>query len=794
MPDLPITPALPQITTALARGGVAVLQAPPGAGKTTLVPLAVMQSGVVEGKIIVLEPRRLAARGAAERMAQLLGENVGHSVGYRMRGQSRVSAATRIEVVTEGILNRQIQADPELTGIGALLFDEFHERSLNADLGLALAWDIRQALRPDLNILVMSATLDAQPIADMLNAPIITTQGRSFPVETRWLDRAPPRDTSLESAAAALVEQALVETEGSILTFLPGEAEIRRTQSLLKRRLGPQAIILPLYGALPFEDQRRAIAPLRSGRKIVLATSIAETSLTIEDVRVVVDAGRARQPILDVARGMSRLVTRAVTKAEAEQRRGRAGRVAPGWCYRMWMKSAEGALPAYPSPEIVTGDLAGFALDLAQWGGSPDTMAFLTPPDPASLAAAQALLVELGALDAGRLITDHGRAMAQVPVHPRLAHMLVRAGKGAAPVAAVLSDLGALPRDACDLARAIASPGPVFRREIARFEKLAGPDQGLSRPQALALAYPDRIGKRRPGSEPRYVLTSGSGARLQGETDLATAPYIVAPDLDGAGREPKIRRALAITEPELREFFGDRITWQSSCNWSARDRKILAVRRETLGQMVLRDLPWTDAPEDAFRAAAAQGIRALGLPFSKKARLFQARARIARDVTNGPDLSDTTLLDTLENWLLPMLDKTPRTEADIRALDILPALKAMFDWRQMAHLDRAAPQSFTAPTGRKCQIDYTAERAEISIKLQEMFGLTQHPMVGQHPLSVTLLSPAGRPLQTTSDIPGFWANSYADVRRDMRGRYPKHPWPEDPAQAMPTARAKPRKS
>ncbi|MDH3263161.1 MAG: ATP-dependent helicase HrpB, partial [Paracoccaceae bacterium] len=560
MTALPIDAALPELLAALRAAGRAVLQAPPGAGKTTRVPLALLQAGLAPGRIVMLEPRRLAARAAAERMAETLGEAVGQSVGYRIRGEAKVSRGTRIEVVTEGILTRMLQSDPSLQGIGAVIFDEFHERSLNADLGLALAWEVRQALRPDLLLLVMSATLDAAPVADLLDAaPVITAEGRAFPVETRWLGR-PAGDARFEPAMAGLIAAACEESEGGILAFLPGEAEIRRTEAALRGRLPPDVRILPLFGAMDFAAQRAAIAPAREGRKVVLATAIAETSLTIEDIRVVVDGGRARRARFDPASGMARLVTERVTRAEAEQRRGRAGRVAPGLCYRLWTRGEEGALAAFPPPEIEAGDLAGLALELALWGaGTGEGLAFLTRPNPAALAEARALLEGLGALDAEGRITAHGKALAALPLHPRLGHMLTVAGRDAATLAALLSDRDPVRGAPTDLAlrlEALADPRrfevehpwPVnrgaierIRAEARRLARLARLGPGAPEPmppgEMAALAYPDRIGLRRKGEAPRYVLSGGKGAILPETDPLAQTRLLVATDLDGDPRE-----------------------------------------------------------------------------------------------------------------------------------------------------------------------------------------------------------------------------------------------------------------
>jgi len=801
MTALPIDPILPALTASLRTHGRAVLQAPPGAGKTTRVPLAMLEANLTTGRIIMLEPRRLATRAAAERLAETLGEPVGQTIGYRMRGESAVSKTTRVEVVTEGILTRMIQSDPELTGIGAIIFDEFHERSLNADLGLALAWEIRSALRPDLILLVMSATLDAAPVATLLDdAPILTSEGRAFPVTIHHLPKALPKTTRLEQATADLIVHAVSETTGGVLVFLPGEGEIRRVEAALTNRLPKDCAIRPLYGALPFAAQRAAIAPVSEGRKIVLSTSIAETSLTIADIRVVIDAGKSRRARFDPSSGMSRLVTEKVSRAEATQRAGRAGRVEEGACYKLWTKGEDGALPAFPPAEIEAADLAPLALELAQWGS--DDLAFLTPPPEGTLAEARRLLTSLGALDTPARITAHGRAIATLPTHPRLAHMLLTAGVQAAPLAALLAARDPLRGAPVDLALRIAAlkgrydgAGQInhaaaaqIKAEIPRLSKGLPQVAPMPLSAMAALAYPDRIGLRRKGDDPRYVLSGGKGAIMDAGDPLAGQRLIVATDLDGDTREAKIRQAVAMTDAELRATFADQIGWVDVCSWSKRDNRVLTRRQETFGALILDDRNWADAPPEAIAAAMIEGVRQLGLKPSAAANRFRARVALARDL---PAMDDTTLLDTLETWLLPHLNGV-KTAADWKAFDLLPALRAMLDWDQTQRLDRAAPAHFTTPLDRKIPIDYDGEAPAITLRLQEMFGQTTHPMVGGTPLRVTLLSPGQKPVQVTQDIVGFWATSYADVRRDMRGRYPRHPWPEDPTQADPTLRAKPR--
>ncbi|WP_417239350.1 ATP-dependent helicase HrpB [Celeribacter halophilus] len=797
-PRLPIDDVLDALTTALQAEGRAVLMAPPGAGKTTRVPLALLP--VIKGRIVMLEPRRLAARTAAERMAQTLGEKAGETVGYRIRGEAKLSKATRIEVVTEGILTRMLQTDPELSGIGAVIFDEFHERSLNADLGLALTWEVRQALRDDLALVVMSATLDAAPVAALLDdAPVIRSEGRAFPVETRRLDAPVPKKQRLEQATADLVVKAVSEAEGSALVFLPGEGEIRRVQSLLEGRVPADCAIRPLFGAMKFAEQRAAIAPTQSGRKIVLATSIAETSLTIEDIRIVVDAGRARRARFDPASGMSRLVTERASKAEAEQRRGRAGRVSTGICYRLWTKGEEGALPAFAPAEIETADLTGLALELALWGASESDLAFLTPPPAGPLSEARSLLENLGALEADGRITAHGKALAAKPLHPRLAHMLQTAGAQAADLAALLNERDPLRGAGVDLTlriRALTSPGNADRGTLERIKQEAKrlrkglPDApALSLGEMAALAYPDRIGLRRPGDQPRYLLSGGKGAVMPETDDLAGARLIVVTDTDGAARDARIRQAAQISESELRGLYGDQIHWVDICDWDKRERRVTARRREMFGALVLDDRQWKDAPAEAIARGALVGLRQIGLPWSAAAKRFAARVRLMG--ADYPDMSEDALLETLEDWLLPYL-KGAKTEAQLRALDITEALRAMLDWDQMQRLDREVPGSFESPVGRKLPIDYSGEHPEVTGRLQEFFGTTRHPTVGPNhvPLKVVLTSPAQRPVQVTMDLPNFWKTSYADVRKDMRGRYPRHPWPEDPTEADPTLRAK----
>lgn len=816
---LPIEAVLPELQDALSDRGMAVLQAPPGAGKTTRVPLFLLETAQIKGRILMLEPRRLAARAAAERMAETLGEPVGQTIGYRMRGDSKTSATTRIEVITEGILMRVIQNDPELAGVGCIIFDEFHERSLQADTGLAFALEIREALRPDLALIVMSATLDAAPVAALMGeAPVITSQGRSYPVETRYLDqpwaRPNQRGPRFENAVADLIRQAVTDTAGGILAFLPGEGEIRKVQAVLQGSLPAACQIRPLFGALPFAEQRRAVLPESEGRKIVLATSIAETSLTIQDISVVVDAGRARRARFDAGSGMSRLVTERVTKAEATQRQGRAGRVAAGICYKLWTKGEEGGFAPFPLPEILSADITNLILELAAWGTSdPADLPFLDLPRPSDVAQSQDLLQGLGALDASNRITPHGRALLRHPLHVRLAHMLELGGADSAILAALLESRDPLPRSApSDLSlrvEAIRTPrrfadsrpyhanAAVVKSIKAEAKRLRPKSAPLSLGETLALAYPDRIGLRRKGDAPRFVLSGGKGAVFAEDDPTGAERLIIASALDGDAREARVRMALPVTQAELANIYGDQFETREICEWSKRDRRVLSRKHLCFGALVLEDQVWKNCPADASNAAMCAGVADLGLgclPWSQPATLFRARVEWLRGQGHDmPDLSDTALLDSLTHWLEPHLGGI-RTPDGLRGLDLHAILRSLLDWESLQTLDQLAPASITAPTGTKLPIDYSAHQPKIAVRLQELFGMTTHPTAGPKrlPLLIELLSPARRPVQTTADLPGFWASSYSDVRKDMRGRYPRHPWPEDPTQAEPTRRVKPR--
>lgn len=819
---MPIEDVLPDLLVALERGSNAVLAAPPGAGKTSRVPLALVdQSWLGQRRILMLEPRRVAARAAAERLAEQLGEPLGQTAGYRIRGERRVSGKTRIEVVTEGILTRMLQSDPELPDIGAILFDEVHERSIHTDLGLALSLEVQEALRPDLRLVAMSATVDTAQFSRIMgNAPIIESAGRAFPVETEWLDR-PWRQPGqgrrgMEQQVADTVRRVLAQTDGDILVFLPGAGEIRRAAGLLEGRT--DCTVAQLFGAMPFADQRRVLAPSAgSGRRVILATSIAETSLTVPGVRVVIDCGFARRARSDHATGMSRLITVPVSRAEADQRRGRAGRLGPGWCYRMWTRGEEGALPLQATAEISETDLAPLALDLAQWGAvSTEAMRFPEQPPKTALNAAQQLLQSLGALDGDARITPHGRAIAKLPLHPRLAHMLVTAtGEGlegeAALLAAILSErdpLAGKTREA-DLQIRIdavlsnqsaykADPAALsrIRSEAKRLSK-AKPDTkaaGTNAARLLSLAYPDRIALRRAGDAPRYLLSNGRGAILDPADRLASARLLVAVNLED-GREARIRSATALGEADLRATHRGRIHTAQDVRWSSRERQVVARIEERLDALVLSSKTWRDAPDDRLARGLLDGVREVGigqLPWTDKTRALMARATwLARGSTgiDLPDWSDAALTEGLEDWLAPHLSGQ-RTLAALAGLDLHNLLRNMMPWEVSQALDRLAPVRIETPTGHQTTVDYSHDTPRISVRVQDMFGLTVHPAIGSPPvpLAIELLSPAGRPVQLTSDLPGFWKSSYADVRKDMRARYPKHNWPEDPATAIPGRR------
>jgi ATP-dependent helicase HrpB len=787
---LPIHEALPELKAALARASAAVLVAPPGAGKTTVVPLELLaEPWIAGGKIIVLEPRRLAARAA--------------------------------EVVTEGVFSRMILGDPALAGVACVIFDEFHERSLDADLGLALARDAQGVLREDLRILVMSATLDGAAVARLLDgAEVIESLGRAFPVQTHYLGRDATQ--RLEDAAVRAVERALGAETGSLLVFLPGQGEILRTAERLRERARPGVEIAPLYGALDPRDQDRAIAPAPPGqRKVVLATSIAETSLTIQGVRVVIDTGMARVPRFDPANGLTRLATVRVSRAAADQRRGRAGRTEPGVCYRLWDEAETRALPAFADPEILDADLSGLALDLARWGARDASgLAFLDPPPAAAFAEARALLVRLEALTDDGLLTAHGRALAEFPLAPRLAHMVLKAAEtGQAPraarIAALIAErnlggrdadlrhrLDALDRDRSPRARdaraladrwaGLARSSPVAKTTGEVSAKLT--EGALSDGLLLAFAYPERIARAR-GPQGEFQLTTGRGAFLEPTDALARETWLAVAELGGGERRDRILLAAPLDEPEMLAAFAHHLTTEDRLEESGAGR-LRAKRLTRLGRLVVREQV-DENPDPALIAGAlADRVRAEGvavLPWGEAAQGLRQRVGFLRAHDPvWPDLSDAALAERLDDWLTPILPGV-RALAALKPDALDGALRALIPWDLQRRLDADAPARWTAPTGNSFAIDYAAEAGpRVDLRVQEVFGLTVHPSVAGVPLTLSLLSPGHRPVQTTKDLPGFWKGSWKDVRSDMRGRYPKHVWPEDPAAAQPTARAKPR--
>jgi len=816
LPDLPVREALPALREALAGPGRAVLAAPPGSGKTTLVPLALLDAPWLAGKrIVMLEPRRVAARAAAARMAQLLGEPVGQTVGYQIRFERKVSAATRIEVVTEGLLARRLQVDPELPGVGLLIFDEFHERSLDADLALALALDVRANLKPELRLLVMSATLDTQRVARLLDgAPVIESGGKMFPVDIRHLPQKADADHA--EAVAQGVLAALAETPGDVLAFLPGAREIRGAQRRLEAR-APSIGVYPLYGELSSAEQDAALRPARDGRrKVILATNIAQTSLTVEGVTTVVDGGLVRVARFDLGAGANRLETQRVSRASADQRAGRAGRLGPGSCYRLWSREQQGTLPAHDTPEILAADLSRFALELAAWGAAdPAALAFLDPPAPASWSYARELLLELGAIDAAGRITAHGRGLARLPAAPRRAQLLLLAkarglGSLAAWTAAVLEE-----RDGGgDLALGVqaylqgraADPNALRRvrdsvrqigRQIEVSEQAACDDRDVAR--LVSWAYPERIARRRASQRGVYLCEDGGEARIGEHDPLAVSEWLAIAHWD-PGPPRKIRLAAALREEDVLRDHADRIVDLQDVRWDASTAAVVSETQRRLGALVLERRMLRGGAEDKIRAAMIEGIRALGLqalPWDEAARQWQARVlslRQWRADEAWPDVSDEGLLATLEDWLAPYLDGMTRRD-HLARLNLLDILNASLDYATQQKLARLAPTHLGVPTGSRIRLEYRPPEAPLlSVRLQEMFGCVDTPTVneGRTRVVLELLSPGQRPVAVTADLGGFWAGSYADVKKDMKGRYPRHPWPDDPRAAAPTRRAKPR--
>jgi ATP-dependent helicase HrpB len=810
----PVDEALPRLLRALDERNAAILVAPPGAGKTTRAPPALLNAAWAQaGKIVLLSPRRIAARAAAQRMANERGERVGETIGYRVRLDAKVSAKTRIEVVTEGVFSRMILNDPELRGVAAVLFDEFHERSLESDLGLALARDAQEGLRPDLKIVVMSATLDAARVAALLgDAPVIESQGRMFPVSYNYR----PRETRarLEDDAATAVRAALAAEHGSALVFLPGVREIERTAEVLRSTITDAAVdVRPLYGAMAPADQDAAIAPAPQGRrKVVLATSIAETSLTIEGVRIVVDSGLARRPKFEPALGLSRLETVRVSQAAATQRAGRAGRLEPGACWRLWSEGETRALAPFDRPEMLDADLSGLALDLAAWGVSdPETLAWLDPPPKPAWSEAVAGLRRIGALDGDGRLSEHGRAVADLPLPPRLAHMVIAARASgeallAARIAMLLTEQGLGGRDP-DLrerlrrlrneggqrAQAARSLADRIARSIGKADKRDIDDERAG--AVLALAYPDRVAKARGAS---FVMANGRAAGIDNASSLAREPYLVIADIAGSAGAAQILLAAPLALADLEAMFAAAIETQTSASVDPHTGAVRGRRVRKLGRIVLSEAPLERLSGEHLSVALLEAVREQGLSLLDwNERAAQARARVAllREAEGEawPDWSEAALLETLEGWLAPALVGA----STLREVNVSEALLACLPYEQRRALDAQAPERFETPAGSSLLIDYTAEGGPaLDVRLQELFGQDKHPTIlgGRMPLTLRLLSPAHRPVQTTKDLPGFWRGSYAGVRSDMRGRYPKHPWPEDPIAAAPTRRAKPRGS
>lgn len=802
---LPVRAVLPALLAALREGANAVLVAPPGAGKTTAVAPALLGEPWCAGRILLLSPRRLAARAAAERIAEMAGEPVGRTIGYATRLDSKQSAATRILVLTEGIFRAMIQADPELAGISAVLFDEAHERSLDADAGLAFALDAQAALRPDLRLLAMSATLDGARLAGLMgDAPVVESEGRSFPLAIRHIGR--PAGSRIEEAMAAAIRGALAETEGGLLAFLPGVAEIERTAERLADL--PGVDLHRLHGGLDPAAQRAAIRAAPAGRrKLVLATSIAETSLTLDGVRVVVDSGLARRPRYDRAAGMTRLSTERVSQAAAAQRAGRAGRQAPGTVYRLWEDAATAGLARFDPPEMLEADLSALLLDCALWGvADPTTLRWLDPPPAAALAEARARLRTLGALDEDGRPTAHGRAIAALPLPPRLAHMLLAAGERgwgrmAAEVAVLLSERGLGGGDV-DLESRLrrwrterGGRAEAARGLARRWRALAAghADTADATPGAcVALAFPDRVARRRGADGADWLAVGGRGFRLDPASALAREEWLAVAEAQGAAAGARILAAAPIDAQTVQALFADRIENVRSLRFDAASGGVVARRERRLGAVRLSGGP-DDAPDpQAVEAALLDGVRRGGiglLPWSETARRFQARAAFAAGQGAAlPDISDAGLLEALDLWLPPLLAGRRRLD-EIAPENLAEALEALLGWEGRQALDRLAPARFTSPAGSSHAIDYAAEGGPaVELRVQALFGLAVHPSVagGRLPLMLRLTSPAGRPIQTTRDLPGFWAGSWAAVAREMRGRYPRHPWPDDPAHAAPT--------
>jgi len=833
MVALPIEDVLGELQEVLRARTSAVLVAPPGAGKTTRVPLALVDEPWLAGrKIVLLEPRRLAARAAAGFMAASLGEAVGETVGYRVRMDTKVGPRTRIEVVTEGVLTRMLQSDPALEDVGVVLFDEFHERNLHADLGLALCRQAQALLREDLRVLVMSATLEAEPVAELLGgAPIVRSEGRAYPVETRFLNRR--IEGRVEPIVVRTIVEALEQEDGDLLVFLPGTGEIRRVEALLaEQRLGAQIRVTPLYGDLTREAQDRAIAKLPPGeRKVVLATSIAESSLTVEGVRVVIDSGLMRVPRFSPRTGMTRLVTVAVSRPSADQRRGRAGRQRPGVCYRLWTEAEDRQLAARTTPEMFEADLAPLALELAAWGvADPAELDWLDVPPAAAYEQARTLLQQLGALDETGQLTAHGKRMTEFGTHPRLAHMMLRAlplglGSLACDLAALLGERdllrGGRPVHDADLrlrvealsrgSNAHAVDSGVLKRVQAEAKRWQAELQRLQTQDKqmlpiaepcgllLAFAYPDRIAQRRGNG--RYLLRNGRGAAFAEVQALSAAPYVVAAELDDQGTDSRIYLAAPVELNDLLTCFADQITEEATVAWDRSTRSVRGWKRTRLGALLIREIPWHDPDPELVVHALLAGIAESGLenmlPWTKNARHYRARIGYMHAVEAGwPDVSDAGLLAALPDWLGPHVYGM-KSRDDLQRLSLQPLLEGLLTWDQRRELDDLVPTHIVVPSGSRIPIDYSEPTQPVlAVRLQELFGCRDTPRIarGRVPLTLHLLSPAHRPVQVTQDLASFWQHAYFDVKKDLKGRYPKHHWPDDPLLATPTNRAKPRGS
>lgn len=826
MLDLPIAGLLPRLSAALRDSRSVILSAPPGAGKTTRIPLALRGAEWArDRKLLMLEPRRLAARRAADYMASTLGERVGETVGYRIRGETRVGRRTRIEVVTEGVLTRIIQQDTSLAEYALVIFDEYHERSIHADLGLALVLDAQTHLRPDLRILAMSATLNGLALADLLGqAPVLEVSGRTYPVDIRYL--ISKSSAPLESRVSDAVVRSLETHEGDILVFLPGQAEIKRTESrLLEKGLPDDVVVYLLYGAAGYEQQTAALAPEPQGRrKVILATSIAETSITIDGIRVVIDSGLARRSEFDPRRGMAGLVTGPVSRAIADQRSGRAGRQSPGVSYRLWTEGEQPGLPAFPSPEILSTDLAPLALDLALWG-TPfgEGLRFIDPPPPAHLQQARRLLTDLGALDDAGKLTPSGKMIASLPVHPRTAYMMLRGkalrlGNLACDVGALLEEQGGYkgpPGEGIELGTKLQSAfdGTGRRRtsqlvaQADRLRALLGVEEGTDKSTEdalgilLALAYPERIAKRRDAGGTRYQLANGTGAVLPAGSPLAREEYLAVGDVDGTGTEVRIFLAEPIRQETLEEVFADRIKSFDEVRWDSQTQMVVARRIRGMGSIAFRESP-LHAEGEAILSAMLEGIRGMGLqslPWGKDSTSLRGRSEWLRREgvvsTDWPDFSDAALERSLRDWLGPFLQGVTRRD-HLNTLDLQAILRSRFSHPQLRELDRLAPSQLSVPGGSRIRIDYhSGPEPFLAVRLQEMFGETDTPTIagGRCPLLLHLLSPAGRPLAVTRDLRSFWLNTYPALRKEMRARYPRHEWPEDPFAARPTNRPRRRK-